>query len=435
MGVDKLYTHSCKKQKIDIIMKTKLLILLSIITVNILHAQTDSTRSKDTTTSILQQSLVDSSLYDRISALEKKADYNKPGEDHFMMAGLATFGFVSNKTTNTLNGVLQDVLKKNSLADVDHFEFSPMFFWRHGKKILVEFEPSFADNQLGVNWADISYFVAPNVILRAGYLVIPFGFYPKHLAAGWITKLASDPFGITEVPTTDYGVEVEGGIQAGTMKWNYDFSLTNGMQLLPDGQLQSSGLSDNNNNKTITGRIGWLPFSNSSLELGVSGLRGKVGDAGSSFESITTNMYAFDLNLVENIKPFQLNIKGQYNIVNIGSADYINPKDTSVYSFNNHTTSGFIQASLRPSFSDNMIVKNFELAGRYGNFSTPGNSLWGTKQNGWAVGLDYWLSWRTVLKFTYEAIKTINNSLINIDVPVGFVSKSNSMYLQFAIQL
>lgn len=435
MGVDKLYTHSCKKQIINFIMKIILLILLNIITVNILHAQTDSTHSKDTTTPILQQSLVDSSLYERISELEKRTDYNKPGEDHFMMAGLATFGFVSNKTKNKLNGVLHDVSKKNSLGDIDHFELSPMFFYRHGKKILVEFEPSFSGNQLGVNWADISYFVAPNVILRAGYLVIPFGFYPKHLAAGWITKLASDPFGITALPTTDYGVEVEGGIQMGTMKLNYDFSLTNGMQLLPDGQLQASGLSDNNNNKTITGRIGWLPFSNSSLELGVSGLSGKVGDASSNFESIRANMYAFDLNFVENIKPFQINIKGQYNIINIGRADYVNPKDSSVYSFNNHTTSGYIQASLRPSFSDNKVVKNFELAARYGNFISPTNSLGGTKQNGWAVGLDYWLSWRTVLKFTYEAIKTINNSRINIDVPVGFVNQSNSMYLQFAIQL
>src|SRR5665647_1284352 len=267
-------------------MKTTLLLLLSMITANILHAQTDSTKSSEATTPVVQQVVVDSSLLDRVDALEKQVNNQKSGEDHFMVGGLATFGFVANKSTNTLNGVVQDVTKRNSMADIDHFEFSPMLFWRHGKKILVEFEP---------------YFVAPNVILRAGYLVIPFGFYPKHLAAGWITKLASDPFGVADAPpTTDYGVEVEGGLQAGTMKFNYDFSLTNGMQLLPDGQLQASGISDNNNNKTLTGRIGWLPFSNSSLELGVSGLTGKVSDIGSS-QSVAANMYAFDMNMVENI--------------------------------------------------------------------------------------------------------------------------------------
>ena len=262
------------------------------------------------------------------------------------------------------------------------------------------------------------------------------GFIPKHLAAGWITKLASDPFGVADLPpTSDYGVEVEGGIQAGTMKWNYDVSLTNGMQLLGDGTIQNPGISDNNKNKTLTGRIGWLPFANSSLELGVSALTGKVGDAGSDFENVKADMYAFDLNMVENIKPFQLNIKGQYNIVNIGRANYINPTDSSTYSFTNHTTTGFIQASLRPSFSTDNVFKNFELAARYGNFTTPRNSIFGAKQNGWAVGLDYWLTWRTVVKFTYESIKTTNNSGINSDVPPGFVSQSNSMYLQFAIQL
>ena len=416
-------------------MKAKLMILVCMITVNILHAQTDTTRSSnDTTNAIAQQTVVDSSLLNRIDALEKQMDNKKSGEEHFMIVGLATFGFVNNKTTNTFNGVKQ-VTRTNSLADADHYEFSPMFLWRHGKKFLMEFEPSYTGGQLGVNWADVSYFAAPGVILRAGYFVLPFGFYGKHLAAGWITKLATDPFGITGLPPTDFGVEMEGGIQAGNMKWNYDVSLTNGMQLLGDGTLQGAGVTDNNKNKTLTARIGWLPFSNSSVELGVSGLTGKVGDAGSNFANVKTDMYAFDLNMVENIKPFQLNIKGQYNIINIGRADYINPSDSSTYSFTNHTTAGFIQGSLRPSFSTNNVFKNFELAGRYGNFKTPTNSISGEKQKGWALGLDYWLTWRTVVKFTYEAIKTTNNSAINTNLPLGSVNQSNSMYLQFAIQL
>ena len=51
------------------------------------------------TDSIAQQtaSAVDSSLLDRINALEKQVAYNKPGEDHFMVVGLATFGFVAIK--------------------------------------------------------------------------------------------------------------------------------------------------------------------------------------------------------------------------------------------------------------------------------------------------------------------------------------------------
>jgi hypothetical protein len=378
----------------------------------------------------------DSALLDRINALEKQVKYNKSGEDHFMMAGLATLGFVANRNTTTFNGN-QQISKTSSFPDGDHFEFSPLFLWRHGNKFLLEFEPSFAGDQLGVNWADVSYFITSGLIIRGGYLVLPFGTYSKRLAAGWIDKLATDPVGVADLPPlSNYGVEVEGGIQAGTMKWSYDMALSNGLQLLPDGTIQSAGITDNNRNKMFTGRIGWLPLSNSSLELGASLMTGKVGDAGTAFAPAKASLYAFDVNLVENIQPFQLNIKGQYNIVNINRNNYRSPVDSSVYyTFKNRSTSAFIQASLRPSFVNNKIVKNFEVAARYGNFTTPANSLWGAKTNALTVGLDYWLTWRSVVKFTYEAIKSTNTTDKNLGGETGSIRQSNSMYLQFAIQL
>ena len=375
--------------------------------------------------------VVDSSLLDRVNALEQAASYTKPGDDHFMVVGLTTFGFVRNKTTTTYSGVSQ-VSKTNSLANADNYEFSPMLLWRHGNKFLLEFEPSFSNDQLGVNWADVSYFVLPGLIIRGGYLVLPFGTYNKRLAAGWINKFASDPEGIPDL--TDYGVEVEGGLQAGSMKWSYDVAISNGLQLLPDGTTQTVGITDNNKNKTITARIGWLPLSNSSLELGASILSGKVGDAGTKIQNVMTNLYALDLNLIENIKPFQLNIKGQYSITDVGHADYINPVDSSTYSFNNHTTTGYIMASLRPTLAKSFI-KNFEVAARYGNYTSPVNSLWGTKDNSLALGLNYWLSWRTVVRYTYEAINGTNRVSTNLGGTPGATTKSNSMYLQFSIQL
>ncbi|MEO9211424.1 MAG: hypothetical protein ABI208_10015 [Ginsengibacter sp.] len=375
--------------------------------------------------------VVDSSLLDRIDALEQAASYTKPGDDHFMVAGLATFGFVRNKTTTSFGGVSQ-VSKTNSLGDADHYEFSPMFLWRHGNKFLLEFEPSFSGDQLGVNWADVTYFALPGLIIRGGYLVLPFGAYNKRLAAAWINKFASDPEGIPGL--TDYGVEVEGGLQAGDMKWSYDVAISNGLQLLPDGSTQTVGITDNNKNKTITARIGWLPLSNSSLELGASLLTGKVGDAGTKTGNVMANMYALDLNLVENIKPFQLNIKGQYSITDISHTDYINPVDSSSYSFNNHTTTGYIMASLRPILYKSFI-KNFEIAARYGNYTSPDNSLFGTKDNSLALGLNYWLNWRTVVRYTYEAINETNRVSTGLGGTHGAITKSNSMYVQFSIQL
>jgi hypothetical protein len=378
-----------------------------------------------------QQTVVDSTLLNRVQALEDEAAARKPGEDNFMIVGLTTFGFVSHsvkadgKTTNS-----------NSIVDGDNFEFSPMFLWRHGNKFLMEFEPSFAGDQLGVNWADISYFAAPGLIIRGGYLVLPFGTYSKRLAAGWINKLATDPEGVADVPPlSDYGVEVEGGFQAGTMKWNYDVAISNGMQLNQDGTLQNANLSATNNNKNFCGRIGWLPFANSSVELGLSGMTGKLGDPGSKFASAKSNMFAVDLNVVENFNPFQLNIKGQYDLIDINQSDYTNPADSGAYSFSNRTKTGYIMMALRPVLSSNNFIKNCEIAARYGNYTTPENSLMGTKDNSLAVGLNYWISWRTVVHLTYEVIKSESTVSEMLGGTPGAITNNNSIYLQFSIQL
>ncbi len=377
-------------------------------------------------------STVDSSIYDRLNYLEEQMNYHKSGDDHFMVVGLATMGFASNKTTNILNGVT-DITKSNSFPDVDHFEFSPMLLWRHGKKFLMEFEPSFANNAVGVNWADISYFVAPNLILRAGYFVLPFGTYSKKQAAGWINKLATDPMGIGDVPSADYGVEIEGGLPLGSMKMNYDLALTNGLQLNTDGTLAGGNIVDNNNNKTITARLGLLPFSNSSLELGVSGMFGKVGNYGTIYQDVKSNLYAIDLNYVKTFVPILLNIKSQYNIINIDDANYVSPLDpTQTYTFKNHTTNGFVQCAIRPTGIQ--ALKDLELAGRYTTYSTPANSTFGSDQHSFSIGLNYWLSWRAVARITYEAYTGNSTASQALNAFTG-TTNSNTLFLQFSIQL
>jgi hypothetical protein len=378
-----------------------------------------------------QDKAVDSALMDRVTELEKQMSEKKSGDDHFMVAGLATFGFVSNTTTTTSGGIGQKT-KTSSFPDADHFEFSPLFLWRHGSRFLLEFEPSFDGFSLGVNWADVSYFVTPGLILRAGYLVTPFGTYNKRLAAGWIDKLPTDPTGVADYPpTSDFGIEAEGGLPLGSMKWNYDVSLTNGLQLLPDGELQSVGAVDNNRNKTITGRLGLLPISNSSLEVGVSGMYGTVGDANTSLETAKSVSYAFDLNYVKLFNPILVNFKGQANFTYVNSQQYVNDTDSSLYTFDNKTTSSFAQIALRPTGSQNNFIKNLEIAFRYGHYVTPENSLWGQKSDIIDASLNYWITWRTVFKLGYQSNNGTSTSLLN----AGDKIKSESLFIQFSIQL
>lgn len=379
-----------------------------------------------------QQTGVDSSVLQRLDALEQQVADHKPGESHLMIVGLATFGFVYTKTTVTPPGGPAQSQKTTSLGDGDRYEFSPMLLWRHGTKWLMEFEPSFDGNQLGVNWANISYFAAPGFIVHAGYFVLPFGIYNKRLAAGWIDKVAPDPVGI-DLPGSDFGVGISGGLPLGSMKWSYDVSLTNGLQLQPDGELQGVGIVDNNLNKTVTGRLALLPFSNSCLEIGASGLYGGVA-AGAPYNNANATMYGADLNFVKTFSPFLVNVKSQYSRMLVNSQQYIKPTDTSQYSFDNKSTSFFAQASVRPTGAQNAFVKNLELAFRYVNFQTPEGSFWGQNYHEEDLGLDYWFSWRTVLKLTYAWTRGTNTS----DQTSGFnggIIDTNNLYLQFSIQL
>ena len=410
--------------------KNYLSTLLALLLVTQLSMAQQTTKKDSVIGSLVT---ADSTLSNRLDKVEKTIAYEKKRESHFMVVGLATMGFVLSQNTLSQNGILTKT-STNSLADADRFEFSPMLLWRHGKKLLVEFEPSWDGNALGVNWADVSYFVKPGFIVRAGYIVLPFGIYNKRLAAGWINKLGSDPTGVADSPpASDFGVEIEGGLPLGSMKWSYDISLTNGMQLQKDGTIQNAGIVDNNTNKTVTGRLALLPFSNSSLEVGVSGMYGKVGDAGSTQTSAISTMYAFDINYVKKVGPIMVNVKGQYNQVNISSVTYTNPSDSSRYTFKNNSSSYFGQLSLR-SVNAPGILKNFEVAGRYVGYTTPAMSSWGSITSEYDVALDYWLSWRSVIKVVYESREVKNNTPANLGGSVGGWNRINNFIIQYSVQ-
>ncbi len=262
-----------------------------------------------------------------VQAAVKAASTPKTFDSHFVIVGLATFGFANTWSTNKSGGITSKLPVTNSFP-TDAFELSPNIQWRHGDNLTVEFEPSFnpgTNPGLGVNWAVISYFAYPGVIIRGGYLVLPFGTYNKRLAAGWICKFATDPVGAVGVgtpasapPESDWGIEMEGGLPAGNMKISYDVSLTNGFQLIYDGSLnggnmQNEGLTDSHVGKTVCGRFGWLPLSNSSLEFGVSGLYGEINDDTSTqYKKVSTIMGAGDMQYIYSGAHAVFNLKGQY---------------------------------------------------------------------------------------------------------------------------
>lgn len=337
----------------------------------------------------------------------------KEDKTHFMLRGFAQFGL--DATHDNIN--------------FNMTSFNPVLLWRQGDRFLFEseLEMEFINNELDIHlgFANASYVVSKGLIVRVGKFLIPFGTFGEKFHPSWVNKFSTTPLGVGHdgiAPSADIGIEIRGGLQLGKSKLNYSIYGVNGPGIKdgtdePEeaGMLSFENSTDNNNNKAVGSRIGFLPFANSSLEIGASGYYAMPGSEESPFEGDTLNedlnykevsalLTAFDLSYVKIISPLKsiIDIKGQYSLSTVSKATYFNPEDTMRYSFTNNSSAYYAQLAFRPALADNAFLKNIELVGRYSAYTTPEGSLWESKQSQIAVGLNYWFTWRTVLKASYQ---------------------------------
>jgi hypothetical protein len=349
---------------------------------------------------------------DTLSTIERQAIQNyqtlKSGKSKFMMRGYYHTGFEG----TTINEESEYNFSGGNIAPILMYKQSDKLFFE------AEFEGEYEDGDFewGMEYADMSYILNEYVTVRAGKFILPFGTFMEKLHPAWINRLATRPLGFGHdgiSPSSDVGLELRGAFYTGSVKLNYQAYVINGPQLKdgsdePDeaGMLKFGYFEDNNNNKSVGGRIGIFPFSNGMLELGFSGLTGKVGAHESDYENVSANLYAFDFSLVRNVNFLKsmVDLKGQYNYSQISDANYIIPDDTTglFYDFNNVSNSYYVQLSIRPSMIDNDILRKLELVGRYSSLQTPEGALWEQNPTQIAVGLNYWFDWRTVLKLGYQ---------------------------------
>ena len=52
------------------------------------------------------------------------------------------------------------------------------------------------------------------------------------------------------------------------------------------------------------------------------------------------------------------------------------------------------------------FLKKLELVGRYSNFNAPEGAEWEEQSDQYAFGLNYWLTWRSVIKVAYQTTDT-----------------------------
>jgi len=349
-----------------------------------------------------------------------------PGNSKMVLTGVGWFGFQAhmNNTDKTVpNSTFND------------FGFSPMFLWKLSDKLFFESEVEIKNDGTAVNsaafdleYAKLSYSLNKYVTIGAGKMLSPFGAYNERWEPNHIEKFPNAPLrpddGVLPDDTHLFwgaimGVDVRGGIPLGSAKMNYALYISNGPILHTEvgmgGMLQYENWNDNNSNKEVGGRIGFLPLSNSSLEIGLSGKHGIAGNEGDPlYKNIAANAYAVDLSYIKNIEAIKstINFRGQFNSLTVDKANYLLANATS-YTFDNTSQSSFAQFTIRPNMAQNKILKKTEFMIRYCAVNSPKDAVWGAKDlngNGGAItrtdiGLAYWLSWKTGIRLAYETTK------------------------------
>ncbi|MBL4747056.1 MAG: hypothetical protein JKY08_11935 [Flavobacteriaceae bacterium] len=338
----------------------------------------------------------------------------KSKESRFMVRGYGSASYIS----------LDSADEHDSGSSFNMGTFAPIFLFKASDKLMfeaeLEFEYEHGEFEIMLEYANLSYILNDYMTVRAGKFILPFGTFGERLHPSWINKLASMPLGFGHgavSPSSGVGAEVRGAFDFKGSKINYALYATNGPKLKTDahgaGMLEFGLTDDNNKNKAIGGRLGYLPFSDSSLELGFSFMNATVGDAHTDYEDTKANLFAYDLSYVKKINPLGgvIDIKAQYNQSTVDDRTYEIHDENDVPSDlvinDNKSTAYYAQLSYKPTMSNNDFIKNLEFVGRMSKVETPDASPETSDLESTTFGINYWLSWRSAIKVNYQLIDGI----------------------------
>ena len=219
----------------------------------------------------------------------KTSEPFKPSKTQFMIRGYGHTG---------LNTLSNDEGTESSYVGS---AFAPIFLFKHSDRLIFEAELEFVlegnELEVGLEYANVMYVLNKNMNVRAGRFLLPFGTFMERLHPSWINRFSTTPLGYGHdgiAPSSGIGVELRGAFDLGGPKLNYSVYSTNGPRLKdgseePEeaGMLLFQNYEDNNNSKAFGGRIGLLPFADSSTEIGFSTYStNKAGSRDSNYENV-----------------------------------------------------------------------------------------------------------------------------------------------------
>lgn len=356
-----------------------------------------------------------------LDSISADAVIKKSSHTGFLLTGYGNASFISDKTSN-------------SFGDLG---FSPIFLWRPNEHFFFEseLEMEYEDDALKLNleYTNINCVLNKYMTFRFGKFLSPFGTFQNFYHPSWINKLPLAPLGFGHDgigPGSEIGAALSGGISLGSSKINYNIYVSNGPTLNlgkeepgEEGNLMYENFKDNNKNKAIGGRLGLLPFLNSSFELGASFQNAKVGDAETEYANVKAVQYAFDFNYVKQLDFLKgtVDAKAQWNFVNVDNANYIDHNDSTgatQYTYDNKRDVYYAQFTYRPTMLQSKVLKNFEAVVRYSALNLPEGAKENKDVTQLIFGLNYWANWRTVVKAAYLSDK--NNPQFWFQIAMGF---------------
>ena len=313
--------------------------------------------------------------------------------------------------------------------------FNPIFLWSINNNILFESELEFEieDNStvVVIEYAQILYIANAYMTFGAGKFLSPNNIFSERYHPAWINKLPNMPLGLSAhsgaqlVAGTQIGLQVRSGIPVGSSKIVYALYVSNGPALIVDedeeihgeggdedphegggdedphgeieegghhgatGPLSFSNIPDNNSDKAIGGRIGFILFP--ELEIGYGFETARVGTDDTEFSDVRSFNNVVDLSYVQDIKSLagKVDVRSQFTWLNVDNPgiDHLN--------YENNSTAWYAQLAYQPNYF------GLEFVFRYDNLDLPEGAESNTDIKRMTYGVNYWLNHSTVLKFAY----------------------------------
>ena len=305
--------------------------------------------------------------------------------------------------------------QRNGKVSTFSASFNPIFLWELTPKILfdgrLEIEPSGGGTNVNLVNAQISYLLNDYIALGAGEFFSPSNVFVERFEPQWINKLPDRPIGIYHgvLPNISVGAQMRGGFPIGPTRADYAFYVSNGPTLNTfdprnAGTLDFNSYTDNNDDKAIGGRVGFLPFP--GIEFGYGFETSRPGFQGTAFADLRAWVQSVDLEITRDsdLLKGRINLFAQYAWSKVDHTVY-DPDGSLGFGplpLTAKRDGGYAELAYRPTKLDIDFLRNFELIFRWDHLSGDPSGLGDPSETRWTIGLDYWLSPSTVIKAAYE---------------------------------